>query len=69
MRILGSEGISVAAGSACAAETRTPSETLTAMGYGRNLAFSALRLSFWDTTTEQEIEQFKKVFNQSLKNY
>jgi len=69
VRILGSEGISVAAGSACAAETRTPSETLTAMGYGRNLAFSALRLSFWDTTTEQEIEQFKKVFNQSLKNY
>ena len=69
VRILESEGISAAAGSACMAETPTPSETLTAMGYGKALAFGALRLSFWDDTGAEETEHFKKVFNQVLKNY
>lgn len=69
VRILESEGISAAAGSACMAETPTPSETLTAMGYGKTLAFGALRLSFWDDTGAEETEHFKKVFNQALKNY
>lgn len=69
VRILESEGISAAAGSACMAETPTPSETLTAMGYGKALAFGALRLSFWDDTRAEDAEHFKKVFNQVLKNY
>lgn len=69
VRILSSEGVSAAAGSACMAETPTPSETLTAMGYGKALAFGALRLSFWDDTDDAGLEHFKKVFNQALKNY
>ncbi len=69
VRMLGAEGISVAAGSACAAETREPSETLTAMGYGKALAFGALRISFWDTNTPAEVEDLKKVFERVLKNY
>ena len=69
VRILESEGISAAAGSACMAETPSPSETLIAMGYGRTLAFGAFRLSFWDDTAEADAEVFKNVFNQALKNY
>lgn len=69
VRILESNGVSAAAGSACMAETPAASETLTAMGYSKALAFGALRLSFWDDTTDEEAEHFKKLFDSALKNY
>ena len=69
VRILESEGVSAAAGSACMAETPEPSGTLRAMGYSRALAFGAFRLSFWDDTTEQDAEVFENLFDSALKNY
>lgn len=69
VRILESEGVSAAAGSACMAETPEPSGTLRTMGYSRALAFGAFRLSFWDDTSEKDAEVFENLFDSALKNY
>ncbi len=69
VRILESEGVSVAAGSACMAETAEPSGTLRAMGFSKSMAFGAFRLSFWDDTTEKDAEVFENLFDSALKNY
>ena len=69
VRILESEGVSAAAGSACMAETPEPSATLRAMGFSKTLAFGAFRLSFWDDTTGEDVEVFENLFDSALKNY
>ena len=50
-RIMAKFGASIASGSACDAETGTPSRVLTAMGLSRDEAYSAVRVSFFDQNT------------------
>ena len=49
--------VCVAAGSSCASGAMEPSHVLAAMGFGRDEARSAIRLSLGRTTTDTEIEQ------------
>lgn len=57
------EGIAISSGSACSSGTVKISHVLKAMGMdGKNPA-AALRISLGHTTTEQDIEQFIKVWN------
>lgn len=69
VRILESRGVSAAAGSACMAETAVPSAVLTAMGYPKNTAFGAFRVSFWDDTSDEDVKVFKNILLGALKNY
>ena len=45
-------------GSACAAETATPSRVLTAQGINSEIAFGTLRVSFARTSTVAEVDIF-----------
>lgn len=56
------EGIALSNGSACTSGTVNPSHVLKTMGYGDDVAASALRLSMGWATTEQDIERFCDVF-------
>lgn len=57
------EGIAISSGSACSSGTVKLSHVLKAMGMdGKNTA-AALRISLGHTTTEQDVEQFIKVWN------
>ena len=49
------EGIAVSMGSACSAETKSPSHVLMAMGLSREEAQSSIRFSFGKFTTEEDI--------------
>jgi cysteine desulfurase len=57
VRMLSERGIMVAAGSACEAERQGASRALLAMGVPRHEAFSALRFSFWEGSTEAEVDR------------
>jgi len=57
VRMLSERGIMVAAGSACEAERQGASRALLAMGVPRHEAFSALRVSFWDDSTEADVDR------------
>ncbi len=57
VRMLSERGIMAAAGSACEAERQGASRALLAMGVPRHEAFSALRFSFWEGSTEVEIDR------------
>ena len=52
-----SRNIAVSNGSACNSAAINPSHVLTAMGIGRNLALSTLRISVGKYTTEEDIQQ------------
>jgi len=52
------KGIAVSSGSACAAGTGEPSHVLIGMGWERDIAFSAIRVSLGIATTEAEIDRF-----------
>ncbi|MFC2147865.1 MAG: cysteine desulfurase family protein [Eudoraea sp.] len=52
-----SRNIAVSNGSACNSAAINPSHVLTAMGIGRNLALSTLRISLGKYTTEEDIQQ------------
>ncbi len=69
VRSLESLGVSTASGSACMSETPLPSQTLSAMGIPKKLAFGAFRLSLWDDSDEEGIKHFAKLFESVLKNY
>jgi len=60
---LDKQGIAVSSGSACSSEQVTASHVLVAMGISENLAKSALRISFGQQNTVQEID----IFVQKLK--
>jgi cysteine desulfurase len=49
------EGIAVSMGSACSAESKTPSHVLTAMGMTEEDAKSSIRFSFGFYTKEEDI--------------
>ena len=50
-------GILCSSGSACAAGSDEPSHVLTAMGFPRDLAQTAVRFTLTSTTTPAEIDQ------------
>ena len=69
VRMLSARGIHVSSGSACQAETDTPSIVLTAMGWKKEAAFSAIRLSLDIENTWEECNHFLKVFEEVLQEY
>jgi len=69
VRMLGMEGIMVAAGSACSAATRTPSAVLLAMGRSHEQAFGALRFSFGIQSTPSDVEACLAALRKLLKDY
>ncbi len=52
------KGIAVSSGSACAAGTGEPSHVLIGMGWERDIAFSAIRVSLGLASTDAEIDRF-----------
>jgi cysteine desulfurase len=69
VRMLAERGFSVSPGSACSAESNLPSPVLTAMGYNKKDAFSAMRISFWRNNTSEEISSFADALEAVIKNY
>jgi cysteine desulfurase len=51
-------GFAVSAGSACSAGTVEPSQTLVSMGVCRDEAMSAIRVSFGEGNTREEVDRF-----------
>ena len=62
-------GASIASGSACDAETGTPSRVLTAMGFGRDEAYSAVRVSFFDQNTPDEAAELARLLARAVREY
>lgn len=58
------KGIAVSSGSACASGTGEPSHVLLAMGWPRDIAFSAIRVSLGLASTEAEIDRFLVVLGE-----
>lgn len=56
------QGIAVSSGAACSSGKIGPSAVLIAMGYSKEDASHALRISYGKFTTEEEIDRFVKVF-------
>ncbi len=69
IRMLSHSQIYAATGSACRAETSSPSNALIAMGFNRNDAYAAIRLSFWRQNTIEEAEKFIAAFTDAINNY
>lgn len=69
VRMLAEEGVIISSGSACASETKTPSPALTALGYGREEAFSGLRISFGFDTSEEDVKKLLSSLEKVLKKY
>ena len=69
VRMLSEEDVMVAAGSACASETRTPSAALTALGFSREQAYSGLRISFGFDTSPEDVKKMAEALKTVLKNY
>lgn len=63
LHTLESEGIYVSAGSACSSHKRAGSPTLTAIGASRAEMESAVRFSFSEKNTEEEIDRTLEVLN------
>ncbi|MBQ6426562.1 MAG: cysteine desulfurase [Clostridia bacterium] len=61
------EGIAVSAGAACAAGSPEPSHVLLAMGLSRQDAYSSVRFSLSEFTTEEEIERVCSVLPDLLR--
>lgn len=62
-------GICVSGGSACASHDLDPSHVLKALGVSRDEALGALRLSFGNDTTVQDIEKFFAAFDEVIEKY
>ena len=69
IRALSQHGIFAASGSACSAESNTPSSALTALGFPPKKAYRALRLSFASSNTLEDAEIFISGLKNVLKNY
>jgi len=69
IRALSQRGIFAASGSACSAESNTPSPALTALGFPAKKAYRALRLSFGAGNTLEDAEIFISGLKNVLKNY
>ena len=69
VRMMSEQRVFIASGSACNAETRTPSPALLAAGVGAKNAFAGIRLSFSPATTAADLARFLDAFDICLKNY
>ena len=69
VRMLSELGFMVAAGSACAAESKEPSPALRALGFSRGEAYGGLRLSIGFETTIADAEKLSVALETALKNY
>ena len=69
VRALSEAGVYAAPGSACRAESNTPSAALLAVGCSRNEAYRALRLSFGPGTTDADADFLLAELEKALKNY
>lgn len=69
VRMLAAAGVTVAAGSACSAESKLPSPALTAMNYSKKDAFSALRVSFWRNNSEADVRRLAEALEAVIKTY
>ncbi|MCO7127860.1 IscS subfamily cysteine desulfurase [Sporolactobacillus shoreicorticis] len=58
-------GLAVATGSACSAASRQPSPTLLSIGRSPQQARELVRLSFGETTTEEELRQAIQLFSEA----
>ena len=63
LHALEDKGIYVSAGSACSSHKRAASATLTAIGCSKAETESAVRFSFCEYTTEEEIDETLKALN------
>jgi cysteine desulfurase len=68
-RMLGEQDIMVGTGSACSAQSKEPSKTLSAMGIPRELAFATLRFSFGEQNTDTEVHAAISSLNRILNSY
>ena len=66
LHALESKGIYVSAGSACASNAPKPSPTLTAMGKNAKEIDSALRFSFSEFNTKEEIQQVLEILKNEV---
>ena len=57
------KGIAVSSGSACASGTGEPSHVLLGMGYSREIAFGAIRVSLGPSNTDAEIARFLELLH------
>ncbi len=69
VRALSGSGVYTAPGSACSAESSTPSAALLAIGRKKEEAFRALRISLSPRNTEAEGKIFLSALEKVLKNY
>ena len=69
VRTLSASGVYVASGSACSAESDTPSPALTAIGLSKKAAYRALRISFGKHNSEEDVIFFLSELKKALKNY
>ncbi len=69
VRALAEHRIYASSGSACAAESRTPSPALTAIGWKKKDAFSGLRFSFGEPPEPETADFLVKTLQNVLKNY
>ena len=68
-RIMAKFGASIASGSACDAETGTPSRVLTAMGLSRDEAYAAVRVSFFDQNTPDDAAELARLLARAVREY
>ena len=57
-------GVAVSSGAACSSGKTSPSHVLLAMGYDEDEAGAAIRISTGIETTEQDIDNFIKIYNE-----
>lgn len=69
VRALSAAGVHTAAGSACSAESDSPSAALLAIGRNKNTAYRGLRISFAPSTGSDEVDFFLFQLENVLKNY
>ena len=68
-RMLTERGIHIGTGSACAAESKTPSRVLTAMGLTSDEAYGALRVSFCPENSETDVDDLLDSLTAVLAEY
>lgn len=62
-------GFAISAGSACSSGKVKSSQALNAMGYDKNTASSAIRISLGPSTTENEVMNFVDAWSKAYKKY
>lgn len=69
VRSLSAKNILIASGSACNAETDTPSSALMAMGIPERCAWSGIRISFFDGNTEAQCVALSSALSAAILDY